>query len=234
LYRQNWYKATANPNLVVRAAPDVGSEKLGNIPLDGKVNVLEITDKKDFISGNDGTWVKIEWKEGAGYTFDAFLKPITTQVSGSETNVSDNKSVTEDLGSEKVNDSSLKPKPEDESPSLDDIRSILPQLFTGETIFDQGKYSQVQIEALFDQNFKDKELLVSGEIANIGKDFSGDKYIHVKVLDDHFVDIYPAEDFNVLAYSNGQTVTFAGKWTKIGTGIMIAHVVKAATLVGNL
>ena len=110
----------------------------------------------------------------------------------------------------------------------EDAKNILSQLFVGESLFDKGKYSQVQIEALFDQHVKDKEVLVSGEITNIGKSFSGDKYITIKVKDNHFFDVYPATDFNVLDYNKGQTASFIGRWTKVGTGVMISHVLKNA------
>jgi hypothetical protein len=75
--------------------------------------------------------------------------------------------------------------------------------------------------------------LASGEITNIGKNFSGDKYITLKVKNNHFFDIYPADDFDVLDYNKGQPASFTGKWTKVGTGLMTNHVIKSATFSKN-
>lgn len=71
-----WYKAIAKPNLVVRDAPDVSGNKLGNVPNGGKVNVIERVGGKESIGGRDGYWVKIQWKNGNGYAFDAFLASL--------------------------------------------------------------------------------------------------------------------------------------------------------------
>jgi hypothetical protein len=71
-----WYTVTAEPNLVVRSKPAVTGAKLGNIPHGGKIKVIEKTDKTDSIGGQDGVWVKIEWKDTTGYAFDAFLAPM--------------------------------------------------------------------------------------------------------------------------------------------------------------
>ncbi|UOG90940.1 MAG: SH3 domain-containing protein [Candidatus Thiothrix sulfatifontis] len=72
----SWYKATAKPNLTVRDSAAVTGKKLGNVPYDGKVKVLALTDKTDSIGGRDGTWVKIEWQGKTAYTFDAFLEKL--------------------------------------------------------------------------------------------------------------------------------------------------------------
>ena len=218
-----WHKVTAKPNLVVRSAPDVSSEKLGNIPLDGKVNVLEYTDKKDFIGGYEGTWVKIQWKDGVGYSFSAFMKYLENQSANLDNinEISESPDSTNSKSDTTLADAKAQQLPED-------AKNILSQLFVGESLFDKGKYSQIQIEALFDQHVKDKEVLVSGEITNIGKSFSGDKYITIKVKDNHFFDVYPATDFNVLDYNKGQSASFVGRWTKVGTGMMISHVLKNA------
>lgn len=71
-----WYKATAKPSLTVRDSAAVTGKKLGNVPYDGKVKVLALTDKTDSIGGRDGTWVKIEWQGKTAYTFDAFLEKL--------------------------------------------------------------------------------------------------------------------------------------------------------------
>ncbi len=80
----DWYKSTAEPNLVVRTSPDVSGKKLGNVPVDGKVNVLERVGNQESIGGNDGYWVKIEWKDKTAYAFDAFLTPVASHDSPSK------------------------------------------------------------------------------------------------------------------------------------------------------
>lgn len=76
LDKELWYKAIAKPFLIVRAKPSVTANKLGTIPEGGKVKVLESNLKADFISGHQGTWVKIEWLDRSGYVFDGFLEKI--------------------------------------------------------------------------------------------------------------------------------------------------------------
>lgn len=71
-----WYISTAEPSLVVRDSADVTGKKIGNIPTNGKVNIVEHTNKKDSLSGRSGEWVKIEWENTHGYVFDSFLKSI--------------------------------------------------------------------------------------------------------------------------------------------------------------
>ena len=75
-----WYKASAKPSLVVRATPSVTGEKMGNVPVDGKVNVIATTGKADSIGGREGQWVKIQWQGKEGYVFSAFI----TKLSGNE------------------------------------------------------------------------------------------------------------------------------------------------------
>lgn len=72
----DWYKAIAKPSLTVRDSAAVTGKKLGNVPYDGKVKVLALTDKTDSIGGRDGTWVKIEWQGKTAYTFNAFLEKL--------------------------------------------------------------------------------------------------------------------------------------------------------------
>ena len=77
----DWYKAAAEPNLVVRDSPDVSGNKLGNVPYGGKVNVIERVGSKESIGGRSGYWVKIQWKKGNGYAFDAFLESLDNNAS---------------------------------------------------------------------------------------------------------------------------------------------------------
>ncbi len=110
----------------------------------------------------------------------------------------------------------------------ENVKNIISQLFEGESLFNKGKYSQIQIDAIFDQKFKDKQVLVSGAVTNIAESLSGEKYISLQVTDGHFFDVYPSDDFNVLDYSKGKQASFVGKWTKIGTGVMTNHVIRSA------
>lgn len=71
-----WYQSTAEPTLIVRAAPNVTGAKVDNVPINGKVKVIKHTGKKDSIGGRSGEWVQIEWKNSTGFVFDAFLKPV--------------------------------------------------------------------------------------------------------------------------------------------------------------
>lgn len=72
----SWYISTAKPTLTVRNSPAIAGKKIGSIPTNGKVKILERTDNKDFIGGKSGEWVKIEWKDSFGYVFDSFLTPV--------------------------------------------------------------------------------------------------------------------------------------------------------------
>lgn len=72
----DWYRAVAQPNLVVRASPDVSASKLGNVPYGGKVDVIGQVGGMESIGGRSGHWVKIHWKNGKGYVFDAFLDTV--------------------------------------------------------------------------------------------------------------------------------------------------------------
>ena len=85
-----WHEVIADPSLVAREAPSVGSSKLGNIPYGGKVNVVEKMDKHEFIGGREGDWVKIQWKNTYAYVFDAFLGQIENKTDA--TNIDDYKS----------------------------------------------------------------------------------------------------------------------------------------------
>lgn len=79
----DWYKATAQPSLVVRDTPDVSGNKLGNVPYGGKVNVIGRVGGKESIGGRSGYWVKIQWKSGNGYVFDAFLSSMGDEAAAS-------------------------------------------------------------------------------------------------------------------------------------------------------
>ncbi len=51
------------------------------MPYGGKVNVIGRVGGKESIGGRNGYWVKIEWKNGNGYVFDAFLDTASSSSS---------------------------------------------------------------------------------------------------------------------------------------------------------
>ncbi|WP_020560551.1 SH3 domain-containing protein [Thiofilum flexile] len=73
---ESWYLSTAEPALTVRDAAGVTGKKIGSVPVNGKVKIIERTGEKDSISGKSGEWVKIEWESSFGYVFDSFLIPV--------------------------------------------------------------------------------------------------------------------------------------------------------------
>ena len=64
--KSGWYQVTAKPSLSVRKKPSVTAKKKGSIPTNGKVKVIKLANKRDFIGGYKGQWVKIQWKKGSG------------------------------------------------------------------------------------------------------------------------------------------------------------------------
>lgn len=94
----DWYMSTAEPTLTVRDSSEVSAKKIGSIPVNGKVNIIERTNKKEFISGKTGEWVKIEWDNSFGYVFDSFLVPVEQATNGNSANkIKSNKSSQEAL-----------------------------------------------------------------------------------------------------------------------------------------
>ena len=71
-----WYKATAKPALIVRSEPSQDAKKIGTVPEGGKVKLIDGNVKKESIDGHSGSWVKIEWQDGGGYVFDAFIEKM--------------------------------------------------------------------------------------------------------------------------------------------------------------
>ena len=69
----DWYISTAEPALIVRDAPGVNGKNIGSIPIDGKVKVVDKTNKTESINGFSGEWVQIEWRGTLGYVFDHYL-----------------------------------------------------------------------------------------------------------------------------------------------------------------
>ena len=109
------------------------------------------------------------------------------------------------------------------------VLSVLGVLYEGEGILDTGKYSRDQQAQVFSDKFKDKQYFVYGQISDVGTTaFGGRKYITIMVTEGHYFDVYPSEDFDLLAYAKGQRIGFVGTWTSLGTGIMVKHTIEQA------
>lgn len=95
----NWYISTAEPALTVRDSSGVMGKKIGSVPVNGKVKVIERTGVKDSISGKTGEWVKIEWDSAFGYVFDSFLIPVdeAREAPQTERKSANNSNIEEDL-----------------------------------------------------------------------------------------------------------------------------------------
>ena len=92
----DWYMSTAEPTLTVRDSSEVSAKKIGSIPVNGKVNVIERTNKKEFISGRTGEWVKIEWDNSFGYVFDSFLVPVEQTANSNSANKTNSNKLSEE------------------------------------------------------------------------------------------------------------------------------------------
>ena len=92
----DWYMSTAEPALTVRDYSDVSAKKIGSIPVNGKINVIERTNKKEFISGRTGEWVKIEWDNSFGYVFDSFLVPVEQTANSNSANKTNSNKLSEE------------------------------------------------------------------------------------------------------------------------------------------
>jgi hypothetical protein len=109
------------------------------------------------------------------------------------------------------------------------VLSVLGVLYEGEGILDTGKYSRDQQAQVFSDKFKDKQYFVYGQISDVGTTaFGGRKYITIMVTEGHYFDVYPSEDFDLLAYAKGQRIGFVGTWTSLVTGIMVKHTIEHA------
>jgi hypothetical protein len=111
------------------------------------------------------------------------------------------------------------------TPRERDADAALQQLFSDSLSIDQR-------DDLFARAYENRPITVAGRITDVGTWF-GEKYLTVEVADDHRVDVFPAEDFDLLDYRVGGTVRFEGEFTRLGTGLMIHHRVDKAREVGR-
>lgn len=104
-----------------------------------------------------------------------------------------------------------------------DCGKIIDFLYEGAGVVDTGKYTQDQIDQIFEKEFKGKQVLISGTIFDVGKSIIGNKYVTLEVRPNQLVNCYPAADFDILSFTKGKNVTFLGKFNAIGTGVMVNH-----------
>ncbi|MCC5815223.1 MAG: SH3 domain-containing protein [Leptospira sp.] len=63
----------ARVGLRMRQGPSTDTAVVSNIPFNAKVNLIQVTDKEETISGREARWKKIEFKGNLGYVFGGFL-----------------------------------------------------------------------------------------------------------------------------------------------------------------
>jgi len=114
------------------------------------------------------------------------------------------------------------PKPEVEIKML----AALKELYKGETFPGTGELSSDQRSILFKEKYKNKMVEVTGRINDVGS-FFGKKYITVEVALGHLVDVYIPNSANLLEYKKGRMLTAVGKWSLLGSGIVIHHHVES-------
>lgn len=66
---------SAQAGLRMRDKPDLDGEKLGVIPYNTKVKMLQITGDKMFIAGETGYWTEVDYNGSRGWVFGGFLSP---------------------------------------------------------------------------------------------------------------------------------------------------------------
>jgi hypothetical protein len=71
---ENLRFAGAKAGLVLRETPDTSGKKIGLIPLDDEVTLLEEKGEPVTIAGKTGKWSKVTWKDKTGWVFGGFLK----------------------------------------------------------------------------------------------------------------------------------------------------------------
>lgn len=63
----------ADVGLRMRDAPELGANKLGVIPFNQPVTLLEESGEEQTIAGATGRWSKVDWKGKVGWVFGGFL-----------------------------------------------------------------------------------------------------------------------------------------------------------------
>jgi hypothetical protein len=98
-------------------------------------------------------------------------------------------------------------------------------------LFDKN-LSTDQKHLIFDRNFKNNNYIVNGKISDIGTYF-GDYYVTIEACKDHYFDIYTAVPFDLLKYKKGEFRVFKGKWSRLGSGIVVHHRLENAVDITN-
>jgi hypothetical protein len=101
--------------------------------------------------------------------------------------------------------------------------------FAGEGMFGEPKYTDIQIEHFWKNDYKGKAIIATGTVYEIAETFFGSStYITIQISTSHYVDLYldSSEEDKLLGISKGQKVEFMGEIDHLGTGIMSHHSIK--------
>lgn len=101
--------------------------------------------------------------------------------------------------------------------------------FAGEGMFGEPKYTDIQIEHFWKNDYKGKAIIATGTVDDIAETFFGTStYITVQISTSHYVDLYlnSDEEDKLLSISKGQKIEFMGELDYLGTGIITHHSIK--------
>lgn len=101
-----------------------------------------------------------------------------------------------------------------------DLRRVLATLSADSLSLDQR-------EALFERDYEGRVVVVRGPITDVGT-WLGEKYLTIDLGGGHLVDVYPSEDFDLLAYRTGEVRGFSGRFAFLGLPEMLHHRVESA------
>lgn len=101
--------------------------------------------------------------------------------------------------------------------------------FAGEGMFGEPKYTDIQIEYFWKNDYKGKAVIATGTVYDIAETFFGTStYITVQISTSHYVDLYlnSDEEDKLLSISKGQKIEFMGELDHLGSGIITHHSIK--------
>lgn len=110
--------------------------------------------------------------------------------------------------------------------SLPNVKECLNVFFETDGMFDSGKYSSEQQQAIFNQRYKGKFFVVDGEVYDVST--RGGYHLQIKVSGSHYFNVFTSNSFDMAKYTKGQEVKFKGRWKVFGTGILIPHEIQDA------
>ena len=101
--------------------------------------------------------------------------------------------------------------------------------FAGEGMFGESKYTDIQRDHFWNNDYKGKAIIGNGTVYEVAERiFRVGTYITIQVSTSHYVDLYldGSEEKKLLGIYKGQTVKFIGELDDVGTGIMLHHSIK--------